>query len=157
MYFRIVMTTWELLIHILIEELGGGKGGGGSGGGGGTTSKSNGKSSPYKGGGGSSSYSSALLVTLSIISIIGCGIWRCHRIRRNSKAELENNKMEFGENYNHSRPSSAYASSTGIPIPSTSFPAPIYGDNYSPYNKVAPSSKSFDSMDEIMPKKKYKS
>ncbi|CAG8509374.1 16913_t:CDS:2 [Funneliformis mosseae] len=98
-----------------------------------------------------------LLVTLSIISIIGCGIWRCHRIRRNSKAELENNKMEFGENHNHSRPSSAYASSTGIPIPSTSFPAPIYGDNYSPYNKVAPSSKSFDSMDEIIPKKKYKS
>ncbi|CAI2180351.1 895_t:CDS:1, partial [Funneliformis geosporum] len=123
----------------------------------------------YYGANGSRSCGNLCIVTvvfviISIISVIGCGILRCYGIRRRSRAELaelENNRIDFGEhksNYygynnktyynNNSRPPSAYASTSVIPI---TFPAPIHD---APYNKLKPS-RSFDSMDEIIQKKKY--
>ncbi|GBB94117.1 hypothetical protein RclHR1_22970001 [Rhizophagus clarus] len=112
----------------------------------------------------------AVLIPIIILLIIGCGIWKCCRIRKKNKEEKKN-KIEADESNSYSSDSTPNYSSTVAPYSHSQLPFNYdynLGDNYTNYanehNKLSPLStelnqvksssrrESFDSMDEVRKK-----
>lgn len=67
----------------------------------------------------------AVLVPIIILFIIGCGIWRCYRIRKRNRTDKIKNKIEADENDSHTN---SYNNSDSTTSPY--YPPPVA----SPYN-----------------------
>jgi hypothetical protein len=75
----------------------------------------------------------AVLIPTIILLIVGCGIWKCYRIKKRNKSYKTENRIEADENSSHTNSRDSYGSNTLPPVASPYTSPYSHPPTYYPY------------------------